>query len=506
MRRDFDSVATIVFVVLLGLVAAIGFLASRWKRADLHALEEWGLAGRRFGTLITWFLLGGDLFTAYTVIAVPGLIYGTGGPGFFALSYAALTFSFAFVSMPRLWSVCKRHGYVTAADFVRGRYGDHWLALAVTITGIMATVPYLALQLIGVQVSVAALGIAHASASNLPLLIAFAILAGYTWKGGLRAPASIALVKDVMIYTVVIASVVYLPLRLGGYGAIFHSAANVLSARPHPASLLLNQNQYLSYSTLVFGSALALFLYPHSITAILSSASGAVIRRNCVYMPAYTLLLGLIALLGYCALAAGVKVASSSDVVPALFVGVFPSWFAGFCLASIAIGALVPAAIMSIAAANLFTRNVCREYLNRNLSARSESMIARIMSLAIALAALFFVLFAPPQYSINLQLLGGIWILQTFPAVVLGLFTRWFHSGALLAGWFAGMLAGTAMAASQHLTAVYPLHVAGMAVSAYAAVDALMLNLVVSVVGTVVTGPKAALGRDATIAEDYELG
>ena len=505
MRHDFDWLATAVFAALLALIAAIGFLANRWKRADLHALEEWGLAGRRFGTLITWFLLGGDLFTAYTVIAVPGLIYGTGGPGFFALSYAALTFSFAFVSMPRMWSVCKRHGYVTAADFVRGRYGDHWLALAVTLTGILATIPYLALQLIGVQVAVAALGITRTSASTLPLLIAFAILAGFTWKGGLRAPASIALVKDVMIYTVVIASVVYLPLKLGGYGAIFHSAASALAGRPHPASLLLNPTQYLSYSTLVFGSALALFLYPHSITAILSSSSGAVIRRNCVYMPAYTLLLGLIALLGYCALAAGVRVTSSSDVVPALFVSIFPSWFAGFCLASIAIGALVPAAIMSIAAANLFSRNICREYLNPNLSVRAEAVIARIMSLAIALAALLFALFAPPQYSINLQLLGGIWILQTLPSVILGLFTRWFHSGALLTGWFAGMVAGTAMAVSQHLTAVYPLHVSGFSLSAYAGVDALILNVVVSGIGTLFLGATKSEKRDATMAEDYEL-
>src|ERR1700744_233959 len=133
-----DPVTVTVFLLLFAGVAGAGLMASRWKRADLSQLTEWGLGGRRFGTLITWFLLGGDLFTAYTIIAVPGLIYGTGAPGFFALSYAALTFTFAFIAMPRLWSVCKRHKYVTVADFVRGRYGDHWLALAITLTGILA--------------------------------------------------------------------------------------------------------------------------------------------------------------------------------------------------------------------------------------------------------------------------------------------------------------------------------------------------------------------------------
>jgi solute:Na+ symporter, SSS family len=127
---------------------------------------------------------------------------------------------------------------------------------------------------------------------------------------------------------------------------------------------------------------------------------------------------------------------------------------------------------------------VCREYLNPELSARDEGAIAKTVSIAIVLAALLFVLFAPPQYSINLQLLGGIWILQTLPAIVLGLFTRYFWSGALLAGWLVGMMVGTWMSVSQHLTAVYPLRIAGKTWAAYAAVDALLLNLLVATFGT----------------------
>ena len=198
---------------------------------------------------------------------------------------------------------------------------DHWLALAIAVTGILATVPYIALQLIGIQVSVGALGLSGGGwTGQLPLVIAFALLLGYTYTGGLRAPASIAFIKDVMIYIVVLAAIIWLPLKLGGYGNIFHSAATVLASRPNPASLVLRPGQYLPFSTLVLGSSLALFLYPHSITAVLSSSSAAVIKRNSALMPAYSLLLGMLALLGYGALAAGVSVTSSSYVVPALFV------------------------------------------------------------------------------------------------------------------------------------------------------------------------------------------
>jgi len=506
MQASLNWTAVSVFTFFLVLITVVAFMATRWKRGDLDLLEEWGLAGRRFGTVITWFLLGGDLFTAYTIIAVPALVYGTGAPGFFALPYSTVSFAFAYLTMPRLWAVCRKHHYVTAADFVRGRYGDHWLALAVALTGIIATVPYIALQLIGIQVSIGALGLSGRGWSGqLPLVIAFLLLLGYTYTGGLRAPASIAFIKDAMIYIVVLAAILWLPLKLGGYGNIFHFAAVALAKRPNPASLVLQPGQYLPFSTLILGSSLALFLYPHSITAVLSSSSAAVIKRNSALMPAYSLLLGMLALLGYGALAAGVSVTSSSYVVPALFLKIFPPWFAGFCFAAIAIGALVPAAIMSIAAASLFTRNVCREYLWQNLSQRQEARLAKVLSLVLSVAGLLFVLLLPTQYAINLQLLGGIWIVQTLPTVVLGLFTRWLHSGALLAGWAVGMATGTAMAISQRLTAVFPLRIWGTTLSSYAAVDALLLNLLIAYLLTL--GLRAA-GKtsnvDYTTAEDYE--
>src|ERR671920_28283 len=126
-----------IVVVLFLLVTVIGFAASRWRRAEsLMHLDEWGLGGRSFGTLITWFLLGGDLYTAYTFIAVPALMYGAGATGFFAVPYTILMYPVLFVAFPRLWAVAHKHGYVTAADFVRGRFGHRGLALAVALTGL----------------------------------------------------------------------------------------------------------------------------------------------------------------------------------------------------------------------------------------------------------------------------------------------------------------------------------------------------------------------------------
>ncbi len=239
MDNQIDYVALSVFAAFFVLVTVLGFVAANWRRGDLAQLDEWGLGGRRFGTIITWFLVGGDFYTAYTVIAVPALVFGAGAIGFFALPYTILVYPIVFMLMPRFWSVCKAHNYVTPADFINGRYGSHWLALAVALTGILAIMPYIALQLVGMQVVIAALGFGGEGwIGDLPLIIAFTILAVYTYTSGLRAPAMIALVKDTMIYIVVIAAVIYIPTKIGGYGHIFEVAREGLPKHTPPGALI----------------------------------------------------------------------------------------------------------------------------------------------------------------------------------------------------------------------------------------------------------------------------
>src|SRR5271155_2722504 len=159
MFDHLNVVATAVFVFFFGLVSALGFVAARWKAADLGQINEWGLGGRRFGRWITWFLLGGDLYTAYTVIAIPAVVFAVGAYGFFAVPYTIVIYPFLYLTMPRLWAVSRKHGYMTAADFVLGRYGNGWLELAIALTGILATMPYIALQLVGLEKVILALGI-----------------------------------------------------------------------------------------------------------------------------------------------------------------------------------------------------------------------------------------------------------------------------------------------------------------------------------------------------------
>jgi SSS family solute:Na+ symporter len=317
---------------------------------------------------------------------------------------------------------------------------------------------------------------------EIPLVAAFLILALYTYSSGLRAPALIAFVKDGLIYVVVLVAVAIIPMKLGGYGAVFHAAGDAFKAKGGATGLNLKPAQMLPYATLAFGSALAAFMYPHTLTGIFASKSADTIRKNAILLPAYTVLLGLIALLGYMAYAAGVKVTSPSEVVPALFLTIFPSWFSGFAFAAIAIGALVPAAVMSIGSANLFTRNFWKAYVRPDVTPEGEAKVAKIVSLAVKVGALVFIIFLPTQYAIDLQLLGGMWILQTFPSVVFGLFSNWFRAPALLLGWLVGIVGGSWVVFTDGLKPVHTVTINGTDYTIYIGLLALVVNVIVTIV------------------------
>ena len=428
-------------------------MAARWRKGDLDQLHEWSLGGRRFGTVVTWFLVGGDLYTAYTFIAVPALAFGAGAVAFFAVPYTIVLYPIFFLVFPRIWQVCHKHNYITAADFVRGRFGSRWLALAVAVTGIIATMPYIALQLVGLQVVIGGLGLSGSGwASYLPLIIAFA------HSGGLHAhqrAAGTGLDRHRQGHA-------HLHHDLRGHhrGSDASSAASARSSPRVPSRELTaraaacsqhRQLQRLCDAGVGIGAgAIPLSALDHRhpeqqqragsasqrraaaelfIDARAAGADGVLCdrRRCCAVRPEF---------------AEGFRQFHDSFAVPALFLQEFPAWFVGLAFAAVGIGALVPAAIMSIAAASLYTRNIHREFLHRTID-RPAGSAHRQVGLArghVRRTAVHPVPAHPLRHL--LQLLGGIWIIQTLPAVMLGAYTRWFNEHALLLGWAVGMVAG----------------------------------------------------------------
>ena len=517
-----------VFATLFVAVTVLGFFAARWRRPHFpESLEQWGLGGRSFGNFMTWFLLGGGLFTAYTFVAIPAEIY-RGGAGFFAVSFAVIAVPLAYLALCKFWSVVHVHGFVTPSEFVKARFGSPGLAALVAATAIVATMPYVALQLVGLEAVLKVMGIN----GKWPLWVAFGLLALYTFRAGLRAPALISVVKDVLMLWTVLAAVVTVAMLSGAWGGFFHDAGTKFaSAKPVTATMVLPDIGQFGYVTLALGSALGLFLYPHAVTGILAANGRKVVKRNLAALPVYTAVLAVMALLGYVATAWPIVGADGTTrygiapvandpntVIPALFDTIFPSWCAGLAFAAIGIGALVPAAIMSIAASNLFSRSIYREYLRPNASAVEETLVSKIASVSVLAGALLVIVLLRTQFAVDFQLIGGVLILQIMPALGIALYSAWLHRWALIAGLLGGLLTGLVMLyriSGTNVDGTVRAHFGGSSYkladlgfdskqTVYVGIVALLVNLVICVVGTVVLrviGVPA--GADATLPDDY---
>ncbi|WP_173056856.1 sodium:solute symporter family protein [Phytohabitans houttuyneae] len=478
-QGDLVLATVAAFLAVVGGTSLIA-VGARWFRRDdsLPTLEGWALAGRRFGAPTTWLLLGGTIYTAYTFAAVPGLVYGAGALGFFALPYTVIVYPLAFVLLPRLWTVARDNGYITVADYVKGRYDSPPLALAVALTGILATMPYIALQLLGIRAVLTAGGLyPRGFAGDLALIAVFAVLALATYRHGLRAPAVISIVKGAAIFGATLAVVAVVLDELGGPGRMFETAATRHTA------LALEPELFPAFATLALGSAMALLVYPHVLTAAFAAKGPDTLRKVTVALPAWTAVLGLFGVLGIAALAAGVEAppGNAESAVPLLVDQLMPAALTGVLFGAFVVGALVPAAVMSIAAATAFVRNIYVEYFHPTATPKHQTRIAQAVSLTAKVGAVAFVLGLRNQDAINLQLLGGVWILQTFPAVAIGLFTTWLHKWALLAGWATGMVAGTLLVVWGGFSSVVSVGFGDAKVPVYAAVVAFALNLVVAV-------------------------
>ncbi|WP_328475837.1 sodium:solute symporter [Actinoplanes sp. NBC_00393] len=502
-----------VFAVLMAVVLVLGFGAARWRRPENpHTLEEWGVGGRAFGNWAIWFLIGGSMYSAYTFIAVPALTYGIGAIGFFAVPFAIITTPLTFVFTTRAWSVARRHGFLTHSEFAAARFGSPGLGALVAVTGILATMPYVAVQLLSLQAVLRTVGFG----GEWPLLAAVTVVSVCTFRSGLRAPALLSVVKDALMAWMLLTALLVVAMY-GGWDRTFRVAGEHFAATPSRIDgLLLPDTGHLGFLTLIIGSALAVFAYPHALVGMLAAKDRATVRRNAAALPVYCMALAVMALLGFFALSRGVKPVDGdlNTVIPQLIHSHFPGWSAGIAYAALTVAALIPAAVMSIAAANAFTRSLFRPYLQPNASPATEARVSRWVSLVVKFGAAALILAVDPAYSVDLQLIGGVVILQTIPATFLGLVTGWFHRAALISGLIAGLGVGVAMLYSipkldatgrvvaEHFGgSSWPL---GNGTTVYVGMVALFVNLAVAALATVML--KAAGvpgGLDATRPDDY---
>ncbi len=483
-----DTVSWVVFLTLFAVFAALGFWAALWRRGNLSSIHEWALAGRRLGTWLMFFLVGADLYTAYTFIAIPSSVYAKGAIYFYAVPYVALTFGIAMLAMPRIWSISQKKGFITAADLVKDRYSSRSLAMLVAVTGIVAELPYIALQIVGMQAVLVAMlyGTSDASTvSEIALVIAFLILAAFTWTSGLRGATITAVMKDVLIFFTVIAVIVVVATR-GDFASAFTAKA---------AYATLPTKLTNAYWSLVVMSALALYLYPHAINGIQGSRSKKALRRSTSLLPLYGIGLAGLALFGVLIYAEPGALAyvhtfpastAGTQVVPGLILYTLPDWMVGLAFLGIFIGGLVPATIMAMSQANLLTRNIVKEFW-KTMPPETETRMAKWSSVVFKFIALGFVFLIPSTYSVQLQLFGGVLILQILPSVLFGLFPYRLNKYALMTGLLVGIGYGLYLMeyANNYSSWISTLYESQFGLL-YIGLTALLANVAIVLVGSVI--------------------
>ncbi len=421
-------------IAVVGVGVMMGFYAGVRRKMDL---EQWTVAGRGFGTLLVWLLMAGEGYTTFTLLGASGWAYSRGAPAFYIMGYMSLGYVAAYFFLPQLWELGRAHKLQTESDFFEKRYASTRLGAFVALVGVVFLVPYVDLQLTGLGdiVRVASFG---GVGKTWAMLLAAAAVAAFVYASGIRAVAWMSILKDALLLGVVVAIGIGVPyVYFHGIGPMFAALA-----KAHPKQLVLpgttaNLGRSWFVST-VFLNALGAFMWPHLFAASFTAKSSDVVRRNAVFMPLYTITYPFVLFAGLAALL----------IVPGLHNGdlslltmtqrTFPAWFLGIVGGAGALTAMVPAAMLILAAATLFAKNFFRPIF---APAMSEPAVARMAKLMVGVMTGIAVLFAilGTKSIVGLLLLGYDGITQFFPGVILGLYWKRVTRAAVWSGMIVGV-------------------------------------------------------------------
>jgi SSS family solute:Na+ symporter len=420
--------AAIIFSSLVGIFAG--------RRVKMN-LENWTVAGRRFGIIIIWLLMAGEIYTTFTFLGASGWAYSKGAPTFYILIYGALAYTLSFFILPALWKVGKRHGLHTQPDFFIKRYESRFLGVVVALIGVFSIIPYLQLQLagLGMIVEVSSNG---AVSSRVAIGISFVLSCAFVYTSGLKGAAWVAIIKDIMMILAVVVVGIGVPyIYFGGFGKMFRA---LIEQKPNylvfPGAA--PQMDVLWVMSTVLLTGLGFYMWPHVFGSAFSAKSDKIIKRNAIIMPFYQIPILLIFMVGFTALLVIPGLKNGDMAFLALVNKTYPSWFMGFVGAAGAVTAMVPSAILVLFASTLLAKNVYQTGFNPNASEGKVMALSRFMVLVIMTFALFFVIFLPNEL-VPLLIFGYDGVCQFFPGVVLGLFWKRVTKIGVICGLIAGI-------------------------------------------------------------------
>ncbi|RXZ00586.1 sodium:solute symporter family protein [Fictibacillus sp. S7] len=418
MQGNLTALSITIFIILT--VVLIGFLSGRDKKVR-SSVEEWSVGGRRFGGLLVWFLVGADLYTAYTFLGLTSTAYTGGSLAFFAIPYSVLAFFISYFFLPKLWKVANHHKLTTLADYARERFDSKLLSILIAIVGVLMLIPYICLQLSGIQDTLQVAGTGFINV-KVVVITSFLLVALYTFFSGIKGPTYTAIIKDVLVWAIMLFMVVSLPMiHFGGWTPMMD---RLVKDAPQLLTIPTDGPKGIPwFITASLVSALALFMWAHAATGVFTAKSADSIRKNAMFLPLYNIVLILVIFLGFIAFLVLPKGTDPRFALLTLIQSSYGGVAQGLAYSTIALASLIPCSIMAIGASNLFANNIYRDWINPKVKPSRLTMITRgMVFVVIGLALLFGLVF--PSALVSLQLLGVSGMVQIFPAIVISLFWK----------------------------------------------------------------------------------
>lgn len=435
------ALAIIAFFFVVAV--ALALLA---RRGHEMSLEQWSVGGRGFGPVFVFLLMAGEIYTTFTFLGGSGWAYGRGAPALYILCYGTIAYCLSYFLLPVIWRFARERQLVSQADYFVAKYESPALGVLVAAVSVGALVPYLVLQLkgLGIIVSEASYGSVRPSVAVWTGAIA---LVFYVVISGVRGSAWTAALKDVMIFAVVVAIGIYLPLHYyGSYAAMF---AKIEAAKPSFLTLPDHGSSPAWFISTVLLSALGFYMWPQYFASVYTAKNEDVFRKNAMVLPLYQLVILFVFFTGFAAVLVvpGLTGADADLSLLRISRNTFGPSVLGLIGAAGLLTALVPGSMILISAATILAQNVYRP-LAKGVSDRQVSVLARSLVPVVTLVAVLLTLRGGSAI-VNLLLMGYNFVTQLFPAVILSLGRR---PAVTTAGAFAGILAGEATVAAISLS------------------------------------------------------
>ena len=436
MSGGATALGIILLIVATG--SGIGFYAGGRRKMDL---EQWTVAGRGFGLVFVWLLMAGEIYTTFAFLGAAGWAYSRGGPTLYILAYLVLAYVLSFYFLPQVWEVGRKYRMQTQPDFFLVRYGSKYLSGLVAVIGFLFIIPYVQLQLTGLGIIVEVASFERIGRTT-GTVIAVVIVATFVFAKGVRAVAWVSVLKDFLMLLAAAVIGIGIPYKFfGGIGPMFAALAQARPTHLVMPGATGTMGHAWFVSTVLLTSC-GFYMWPHAFGSAFTAKSGDTLRRNAVIMPLYSITLPLIFFAGFSAILIVPGLANGDTSLLAVVRKAFPPWFLGVVGGAGALTAMVPAALLLLTAATLFSKNFFRPVFAPSMTDDRVARLARIMVGVIAAVALYFSVYSSPTL-VSLLLLGYAGVTQFFPGVILGLY--W--SGATGTGIFAGMVTGVILVA-----------------------------------------------------------